>query len=95
MTPEGKVKDKVKDLLKHYGCWYYMPVPGGYGAPTLDFICSRKGRIFCIETKAPGKKATPRQRSTMKVYEKYHVPCRVEDGSTLEELEAWILMISE
>lgn len=43
-----------------------MPVPSGYGVPTLDFIGCYKGFFFAIETKAPGKEPTPRQRKTIK-----------------------------
>lgn len=65
MTPEGKVKEQVKKLLKEYGVYYHMPVQNGMGAPTLDFICCFRGRYLAIETKAPGGKATARQLKTM------------------------------
>lgn len=65
-TPEGKIKERVKKLLKAYGIYYHMPVMNGMGAPTLDFICCYKGRYFAIETKAPGKKPTPRQLITIR-----------------------------
>jgi hypothetical protein len=64
-TPEGKVKDKVKRLLKKYGCYQFWPVQTGYGAPTLDCLACCKGHFIGIETKAPGKRPTPRQRLTM------------------------------
>ena len=60
-TPEGKVKDRVKRLLKKYGCYWFMPVQSGYGAPTLDILVCCRGVFLAIETKAPGKKPTPRQ----------------------------------
>ncbi len=82
MTPEGRVKAAIKRVLKAHGCWWYMPVPGGFGEPTLDFICAIDGRIFCIEAKAPGKKPTPRQQETMRRYEEKGVPCIVIDGDT-------------
>lgn len=65
-TPEGKLKAKVKTFLKERGAYFFMPVPSGYGTPTLDFIGCYKGRFFAIETKAPGKKPTPRQEQTLK-----------------------------
>jgi hypothetical protein len=64
-TPEGKVKERLKKLLKKYGVYYHMPVMNGMGAPTLDFICCYKGRYLAIETKAPGQKPTKRQQLTM------------------------------
>ena len=32
MTPEGKVKKKVKEYLQSIGAWYYMPVFKWHGA---------------------------------------------------------------
>lgn len=61
MTPEGKVKTRVKNMLIEHGCWYHMPVTGGFGSSALDFICCHRGRFFSIETKAAGKKPTERQ----------------------------------
>lgn len=63
-TPEGVVKNKVKKILDAHGAYYYMPVPGGYGKPSLDFIGSYNGYFFAIETKAAGKHATTRQNAT-------------------------------
>ena len=61
-TPEGKVKAKVSDILrKASGVYYHMPVPGGYGGTTLDYIGCCHGKFFAIETKAPKSKPTARQ----------------------------------
>lgn len=65
-TPEGRVKDVVKKILKRFeNVYYHMPVQNGMGEPTLDFIGSCNGHFFAIETKAPGKKPTERQQLTM------------------------------
>ena len=70
-TPEGRVKDAVKDFLHEQGLiraasrkdtwpevvrgWYYMPVQNGLGVSGIhDFIGCLEGRMFSIETKAPG-----------------------------------------
>lgn len=63
MTPEGKVKAKVKRILNRAEAYYFMPVQTGYGMPTLDFLCFHRGTGFAIETKAPGKKPTKRQEA--------------------------------
>lgn len=65
MTPEGRVKEKVKQLLKKRGIYYYMPVSNGMGrvgAP--DIIACADGLFLGIETKAPGKRknTTPNQK---------------------------------
>lgn len=65
-TPEGKVKDRVKKLLKAAGVYWHMPVQNGMGSPSLDFICCARGYYLAIETKAPGKKPTPRQEATIR-----------------------------
>lgn len=72
MTPEGRVKAKVKKALKVLGheCWMFMPVQSGYGAPALDFLLSIRGRFVAIETKAPGKTLSPLQETTKAAIEK-------------------------
>lgn len=54
MTPEAKVKQEIKAYLKTVEwCWYFMPVPMGYGIRGLpDFIICHKGRFIGIETKS-------------------------------------------
>lgn len=64
-TPEGKVKDKVKAVLKKHKAYWHCPVQNGMGAPSLDFIGCSNGRYFGIETKAGNKQPTPRQALTM------------------------------
>lgn len=60
-TEEGALKDYVKRELKKLNTYRYMPVPSGYGQQTLDFLCCAQGKFLGIETKAAGKKPTPRQ----------------------------------
>lgn len=77
MTPEGKVKSKVKDKLKEMGCWSYMPIQNGMGVIGIPDIVacvpvkiseSMVGKtigVFAgIECKAEGKlkNTTPNQR---------------------------------
>lgn len=66
VTPEGKVKEAVKKLLKEHGAYYHMPVQNGMGAPALDFHVCHNGRYAGIETKAKGQPATVRQQRTMR-----------------------------
>ena len=66
MTPEGKVKKRVKHVLNSFENVYFeMPVPTGYGKSGLDFSCCVNGKALFIETKAPGEEPTPRQRETI------------------------------
>lgn len=69
MTPEGKVKERLKRMLSVHKVYWHCPVMNGMGAPTLDFVCCHAGRFFAIETKVPGKHMTPRQRLTASAME--------------------------
>jgi hypothetical protein len=79
MTPEGRVKRKVTELLKTFPSVYFlMPVQHGLGASGLDYHCV-VGKLFhfgivtemipiafFIETKKPGDKPTGRQGEFIK-----------------------------
>ena len=64
MTPEGKVKAKVKKLLTTHGAYFHMPVQNGMGKPSLDFVGCHRGCFYAVETKAGNKRMTPRQETT-------------------------------
>jgi hypothetical protein len=62
MTPEAKVKAKVKKILTDLGAYYAMPVTGGYGNSGVpDFLVCLRGRFYAIECKANGGKTTALQ----------------------------------
>jgi hypothetical protein len=88
-TPEGKVKDSVKKVLKKFGVYWHCPVQNGMGAPSLDFVCCYRGLYVAIETKALGKRPTPRQLLTIEEIEKSGGKVFVIDGD-LAELEGWL-----
>jgi hypothetical protein len=57
-TPEKKVKEKIKQILKARGAVYCMPMGTGYGsAGVSDFIVCDGGHFIAIEAKA-GKGTT-------------------------------------
>lgn len=93
MTPEGKVKARVKKVLadsQRYGYIYSnWPVPVGFGVPTLDCLGAINGLAFAIETKAPGEKPTQRQAATIEVMRRAGMAVFVIDGDTTE-LEGWL-----
>lgn len=64
-TPEGKVKAKIKKVLKKYGVYQHWPVLNGMGSPTLDCNACAAGYYVTIEAKAEGEVPTPRQQITM------------------------------
>jgi hypothetical protein len=90
-TPEGKVKDRVKKLLKSYGAYYHMAVTNGMGEPTLDFIGCYRGKFFAIETKAHNKQMTDRQALTAQVMrEAGGAVFIINDETGVEPLKQWL-----
>ena len=62
MTPEGKVKARVKKILDSIGAYYFMPATGGYGRSGVpDIVGCLNGVFFAIECKANGGKPTALQ----------------------------------
>jgi hypothetical protein len=89
-TPEGKVKRAVSGLLKATpNLYYHMPVPGGYGGTTLDYIGCHRGDFFAVETKKPGAKPTDRQKQIIASMERSGGTVFVIDGD-ITELETWL-----
>lgn len=81
MTPEGKVKKHVKEVLKRHNAWYFMPPANGFGRSgvpdivvclptriTPDMVGKTIGLFVGIETKAPGKdkNTTANQKAVLK-----------------------------
>jgi len=53
MTPEGKVKRKVVEVLKKHDVWYFFPANNGFGKSGIpDIIAIAKGKFIGIEVKA-------------------------------------------
>lgn len=67
MTPEGKVKKKVKNVLNGTpNCWYTMPATYGYGrSGAPDIIGCFRGFFFAIECKAGYGKVTALQEQAI------------------------------
>lgn len=65
-TPESRVKDKVKKLLKELNAYYAMPSTGGYGNSGVpDFLVCYQSRFYGIECKANGNKPTALQMDNL------------------------------
>lgn len=96
MTPEGKVKKRVKRMLAVFQpkLWAHWPVQAGYGAPTLDCTGAISGHAFAIETKAPGEHPTKRQQLTIEEMraagiQVFVIGEEIVDGYYSGELELW------
>lgn len=52
-TPEGKVKDEIKEWLTSIGAYQFWPVQFGYGKRTIDCLSCIQGRFVGFEVKRP------------------------------------------
>src|SRR5215475_8150452 len=92
-TPEGKIKRKIKvilDTYREYGIYYFMPVPGGFGRSSLDYLGFLCGFGFAIEAKREGGKPTERQEGVIEKIRASGTPVFVIDGvKGLTEFNDW------
>ena len=65
LTPESRIKKKLRAYLKAIGAYRFSPVQMGMGQTTLDELCCIQGKFVGIEVKSAGKIPTPRQKLTM------------------------------
>lgn len=88
-TPEAKVKDKIKAILKAHGAYYAMPIGTGYGnAGVPDFLCCCNGVFIAIEAKATSKdKPTALQEKNLREIREAGGVTFVIYADNLEELE--------
>ena len=67
MTPEKKVKTKVKRILDKLGAYQCSPATGGYGASGVpDIIACWQGKFIGIECKANGNTPTALQQKHLR-----------------------------
>jgi Holliday junction resolvase len=67
MTPESKIKNRVKKILDELGVYYFMPATGGYGRSGIpDIVGCYKGVFFAIECKAGKGTTTALQERELK-----------------------------
>jgi pantoate kinase len=94
MTPEAKVKAKIKKILNDMGAYYAMPLGTGFGNSGVpDFLICHQGAFFGIEVKANGNKPTALQLHHMMQIRKAGGVSFVVDETNVEdlrkELEKW------
>jgi hypothetical protein len=91
MTPEARIKHRVKKWLNDRGVWFFCPVSNGMGKHGIpDFICCWNGKFLAIECKAPGKlnTCTPNQLERQKeIRAAGGIALVVDNVLALEELE--------
>ena len=71
MTPERRVKAKVRKVLDKLGAYYTMPVTGGFGnSGAPDFLVCLDSRFIGIECKAGKNTTTPLQEKNLRQIER-------------------------
>ena len=91
MTPEKKVKTKVKSILDKVGAYHCMPATGGYGASGVpDIIACYKGNFIGIECKANGNKPTALQNKHLYNIKKAQGYSMVIDETDIDALELFL-----
>ena len=91
MTPEKKVKIKVKKVLDKLGAYHCMPATGGYGASGVpDIIACYKGKFVAIECKANGNKPTGLQQKLLREISIQNGIALVIDETNIDMLEYFI-----
>jgi Holliday junction resolvase len=92
MTPEGKVKRKVVEVLKKHDVWYFFPANNGFGKSGIpDIIAIVDGHFIGVEVKSATGKPTELQKICGKQIEKAGGTWMVvSDDVTLEVLNAVI-----
>ena len=94
---ERSIKRKIRAVFNKYrdhGIYVYMPVPGGYGESSLDYLGFIYGHGFAVEAKRPGGKPTPRQTGIIeRIQESGAVVFVVSDDDSLAVLDDWLLQL--
>jgi hypothetical protein len=63
LTPEGKVKRKVVEVLKKHEVWYFFPANNGFGKSGIpDIIAIVDGHFVGVEVKSATGKPTELQK---------------------------------
>lgn len=94
MTPEGKVKKKLTDMLKRHKVWYFYPVSNGLGRGGIpDVIAIVDGQFVGIECKADKTKqpSALQMKCGVEIKDAGGYWFLIYDDLTIEQLEKWIL----
>ena len=91
MTPEAKVKKKVRETLKTLGAYYAIPVTGGYGVSGApDFLVCWKGLFFGIECKAGKNTTTALQDKNINAIREAGGKAIVINEDNVDQLGSWM-----
>jgi hypothetical protein len=95
-TPEGRVKTKIKKILKDNGVYYAMPIGTGYGSSGVpDFLCCVNGNFLAIEAKAGKGTTTALQEKNLREIKECGGTAAVIAEEQLEYLEQLIQLMKQ
>lgn len=96
MTPEGKVKAKVKKVLKDLNAYYVMPMGTGFGSVGVpDFIVCYRSKFIAIECKAGGNKPTALQYKNLREIQDRGGVSLIVDETNVNELHQVLRSIDD
>lgn len=94
MTPEARVKQRIKDVLFVHNAYRVMPVSNGMGAHGIpDFLVCHCGRFIAIEAKAGKGQPTELQLSNLRQIEATGGVALVINEHNIEELDGVLHVI--
>lgn len=95
-TPEGRVKDLIKAVLKYKGIYYAMPIGTGFGNSGVpDFLCCVGGRFVGIEAKANGGKTTALQDKNLQEIQNSGGISFIIDEHSVAALPGYLALITK
>jgi Holliday junction resolvase len=66
MTPEAKVKKKIKERLDYMGAYFIQPIGTGFGSSGApDIVVCHKGKFYGLEIKSGVNKPTALQMDNL------------------------------
>lgn len=90
-TPEAKVKNKIKAILKSHNVYYAMPMGTGFGnAGVPDFLCCVNGKFVAIEAKAGKGTTTALQEKNLRHIHRCGGDAWVVNEENLTHLEEFV-----
>jgi hypothetical protein len=95
MTPEAKVKAKIKKILDAHNVYHFSPFQAGMGRAGIpDIIACFKGKFIAIEAKAGANQPTLLQQRELSNIRQHEGHAIVVNEDNLESLEFLIKHLS-
>ena len=93
MTPEAKVKAKVRKILTDMGAYQFRPATHGYGKSGVpDIVGCYQGIFFAIECKAGKGKTTALQERELNLIRSAGGVSFVVNEENLDEVDKTIIL---